>query len=94
MKKGNGILMMILGLLILILTLISCTENSRAKNWGGDSTQELECGQKLIEVTWKESDMWILTRPMREGEVAETYTFHEESSFGVWEGTVTIIECK
>lgn len=79
---------------IAILSLVSCTENSRVKNWGGEGTINLPKGRKLINVTWKENQIWYLTRPMDSTDVAETYQFHEESSWGVVEGTYNIIETK
>ena len=36
--------------------------------------------------------MWYLTRPMRDDEEPETHTFQQSSEFGVFEGTVTIVE--
>jgi len=72
----------------------SCTENNRVKNWGGDGTINLPKGQKLINVTWKETQIWYLTRPMTPQDSCQIYTFHEESSWGVIEGTYTIIETK
>jgi len=80
--------------LILLVSLVSCTENARVKNWGGEGTINLPKGQKLVNVTWKESQIWYLTRPMDSTDVADTYSFHEESSFGVIEGTYNIIETK
>lgn len=80
--------------LILLVSLASCTENSRVKNWGGEGTINLPKGQKLVNVTWKETQIWYLTRPMDSTDVAETYQFHEESSFGVMEGTYNIVETK
>jgi hypothetical protein len=77
-----------------IAMLGSCTENSRVKNWGGDGTLTLPRGQKLINVTWKESQIWYLTRPMTPQDSCQVYTFHESSSWGVMEGTYTIIEVK
>ena len=72
----------------------SCTENNRVKNWGGEGTINLPKGKKLVNVTWKETEVWYLTRPMDSNDVAETYQFQEESSWGVMEGTYTIIESK
>jgi hypothetical protein len=72
----------------------SCTENSRVKNWGGEGTLTLPKGQKLVNVTWKESQIWYLTRSMKETDSAEVYTFHEESSYGMMEGTYKIVEVK
>ncbi len=79
---------------LVAISLASCTENSRVKNWGGEGTINLPKGQKLVNVTWKESQIWYLTRPMDSTDVAETYSFHEESSYGVMEGTYTIVESK
>ena len=78
---------------ILIVT-PSCTENSRVKNFGGEGTINLPKGRKLINITWKEDEIWYLTRPMNSNDIAETYKFHEESSWGAVEGTYNIIEIK
>jgi hypothetical protein len=72
----------------------SCTENNRVKNWGGEGNINLPKGCKLVNVTWKETEIWYLTRPMDSNDVAETYQFQEESSWGVMEGTYNIIETK
>jgi len=81
-------------LLLMFLVVMSLTGCHYAtKNLGGSMTIELEPGYKLEEITWKDSDdLWILTRPMRDGEEAETHTFHESSEWGAFEGTVTIVE--
>ena len=76
----------------MVLCLTGCHETTRS--FGGSMTVELPKGQKLEEITWKEADLWYLTRPMREDENAETHTFQESTEFGVFEGTVTIIETK
>lgn len=64
------------------------------KNWGGDMTINLKPNQKLEEITWKDNSLWYLTRPMTENDIAETHTFQEQTDFGVFEGTVTIVESK
>ena len=74
--------------------LVSCTENNRVKNWGGEGTINLPKGRKLVTVTWKENQIWYLTRAMDTNDVAETYQFQEESSWGVIEGTYNIVETK
>lgn len=76
------------------MLLTSCTENERVKSWGGEGTIKLPKGKKLINVTWKETQVWYLTREMDSNDIAETYEFHEESSYGVVEGTYKIIETK
>jgi len=72
----------------------SCTENSRVKAWGGEGTINLPKGRKLVNVTWKETEVWYLTKPMDSNDVAETYQFQEESSWGLVEGTYNIVETK
>lgn len=70
-----------------------CTENQRAREWGGSARIELPKCEKLVNVTWKEgNDLWYLTRPFRSDEKPETYIFHEESSLGMMNGTVNIVE--
>jgi hypothetical protein len=80
--------------ILLAISLSACTENSQVKNWGGEGTINLPAGRKLVNITWKEGQIWYLTRPMNSNDVAETYKFHEESSFGLMEGTYNIIETK
>ena len=81
-------------ILIIILIISLCGCQAAARNLGGDVTIELEPNQKLEMITWKNSDLWYLTRPMTANDVAETHIFQESSIFGVVEGTVTIIESK
>lgn len=79
---------------ILAIFMLGCTENERAKNWGGNATLQLPKNQKLVIVTWKDANLWYLTRNMNINDSAETYTFCEESSWGMMEGSYTIIETK
>jgi len=37
--------------------------------------------QKLVSVTWKHSNLWYLSRPMRSGEVPETWFFSGSEDF-------------
>lgn len=80
--------------MLALLPLISCTENSRAKNWGGSETIYLPKNRKLVNVTWKEDELWYLTAPMSKEDKPQTHKFQEKSSWGVMEGTITIIESK
>lgn len=73
---------------------VGCTENQVARNFGGTMTMELPKGEKLINVTWKESQMWYLTRPFQPGEEAAVLTFQEKSDLGMMEGKVIFMEVK
>jgi hypothetical protein len=82
-----------LGLFMMVLMLFTgCTENARVKKWGGSATIDLPVGQKLVNVTWKDQTLWILTRQADIGELPKTFTFYEKSSLGVIEGSYTIKE--
>jgi hypothetical protein len=81
-------------LFVLMAGLASCTQNERAKYFGGNATFNLPPGQKLVNVTWKDDHLWYLTKPMTTNDVVETYTFKEKSSHGLMEGSVTLIETK
>lgn len=73
---------------------IGCTQQSRARQFGGDMTITLPVGEKLETATWKDTDLFYLTRPMRVGETPETHKFRESSSLGVWQSTVTFVESR
>jgi len=84
-------------IIILLCAICMCfsgCSQELARGYGGTFTLDLEPGEKLIEITWKDAGLWYLTRPFRDGEEAETYEFKESSNYGIWEGTVIIIEHK
>ncbi len=72
---------------------VGCTANKRAKSHGGTMTLNLPPGEKLVSATWKDNNLWYLTRPMRKGESPETSTLHESSNLGIIEGSVIFKEC-
>lgn len=72
----------------------SCTKNERVRMWGGEMTINIPTSQKLVNVTWKETEVWVLTRPMRPDETPETYSFYEKSPWGLMEGEIKLIESK
>ncbi len=88
MRKISSVLLIIFTMFMLT----GCTEQTITKEFGGDMTINLEPGQKLEEITWKDDNLWYVTRPMRDDEFAETHTFQESSEFGLIEGTVYIVE--
>lgn len=75
-----------------LITMASCTEQIRARAYGGTSKLSLPAGKKLLLLTWKDADLWYLTRDRKPGETAETYEFKESSTFGQMQGTVVIQE--
>lgn len=70
----------------------ACTQNQRARNFGGTATVELAPGKKLVNATFKKDDLWLLTRAAKPDEKPEVYEFVEDSSFGIMNGKVIIRE--
>ena len=67
-------------------------ENYVTRNFGGSQTITLEKGQRLVEITFKRNDLWILTEPMDSDYMPKTKTFYEDSNYGIMEGKITIVE--
>ena len=86
--------LILLLLVFFSISFVSCTDNIRTKSFGGESEIKLPKGKKLVVVTWKDSDLWYLTRDMRKDELPEIYDFTEESSWGMFEGNYKIVESK
>ncbi len=78
--------------LLLSTVIFSCTENQRARNFGGSTEIKLEAGYMLVNATWKEHSLWYLVAPMPKGYIPTSKIFYEDSSFGVLNGKVTFIE--
>lgn len=78
---------------VLLFSLMSCTENSMSRTYGGDQTIYIENDQKFVNVTWKESDLWYLTKKRQPTDtIKEVYMFTEKSKYGLMEGTVVFVE--
>lgn len=77
-----------------IIILSSCTEQERTRQFGGEMTINLPAGQELMMVTWKENELFYLTRPMAADYVPTKKTFQESSSWGIMESTVYFIESR
>lgn len=90
-----GILVGIVIFILVMFELSRCTsDQSVTKNFGGSMDIELEPNQKLVEVTWKDDSLWLLTKDMQEQDIAENYRFQEKDVTGILEGTVFIKEKK
>jgi hypothetical protein len=57
-----------------------------AKKWGGTQEISLKKNEIVLNVTWKENEMWICTKDTVTGVVY----FREKSNWGVMEGTVIL----
>lgn len=74
-------------LLILIafsFTLLSCTENNQARNFGGNQEILLPKNEVFLNATWKKNNLWIISYDT----VKNTYQMREKSEFGLFEGKI------
>ena len=62
-----------------------------SRSFGGTSKIELQEGERLVNITWKRDELWLLLKndPKQK---PQTYYFKEASVFEILEGTVEIIE--
>lgn len=75
------------------LMMVGC-EQYVSREAGGTLTIKIEPGQKLLEATWKNADLWYLTEPMDSDYKPKTKVFQENSLYGVFEGKVIFVESK
>ena len=76
----------LMAILMLCAALSGCTDNQRARKYGGKEEISLKPNEKLINITWKESNMWVLT----EDTTTHIKYFRESSSWGIWNGEIVI----
>ena len=73
-------------ILVAMVVMSSCTENVRARHFGGTETLALKPNEKVLNVTWKDNEMWVCTQDT----ITRVVYFREKSSWGVVEGTVIL----
>ena len=69
-----------------LLALVSCTDNQRARSFGGTETVKLGPNEKFINITWKQDNLWLIVQDT----VTGNYYAREKSNFGVLQGKVVI----
>lgn len=78
--------MKLLTLLTILFMVVSCTDNSRARNYGGTETVHIESNERFINIAWKDNDLWVVTQDTITG----IYYAKEKSSLGIMEGQIII----
>ena len=73
-------------ILVVMIGLSSCTENGRARRFGGTEEVSLKPNEIVLNVTWKDSEIWVCTKDT----LTNVVYFREKSAWGVLEGTVVI----
>jgi hypothetical protein len=91
---NNIIVVTIFVLLFCAAIMVGIAKCSRTivHEYGGKQTIILPPNKHLINISWKDGNLWYLTRDMAIGEIVQTYTFQENSAAGIFQGTIIIIE--
>lgn len=71
---------------ITLFALESCTDNQRARSFGGTETIKIEPQEKFINITWKQDNLWVIVQDTITG----TIYAKEKSSLGIIQGKVII----
>lgn len=82
-------------LLILLLFLVSCSQNFKAHSGGWTLELALEPGEKLVDIKWDgpgNDNLWYLVEPMEEDYIPRTKVFKEITSFSRPGGKIIIKE--
>jgi hypothetical protein len=68
-----------------VFILGSCTDNQRARQYGGTEKLKLKPNEILLNIDWdKSNDMWVLT------EDTTTRIKYFREPWGVWQGEIII----
>jgi len=87
MKNRNVRLSTMAALFIaIVMGSTSCTDNQRARSFGGTETVKLLPNEEFVNITWKQDNLWIIVKDKNTGK----FYAREKSSFGVMQGKVVI----
>lgn len=75
------------------MSLMSC-DQVISRKFGGNTTINLKPGERLVEATWKENNIWYLVEHMDSNYEPKVKTLKESSVLGVAEGSITFIETR
>jgi hypothetical protein len=89
----------VLGIVVVFILLTAAHFGLRSfdqtftKRWGGSMTINLDTGERLEMITWKEGEhLWYQTRARTPEESPTVHKFREYSRYGVLQGEVVIKE--
>ena len=60
-KKVMAIILIAIVAVFIAVFFTSCTENQRAKKWGGTMSITVPAGEEFVNATWKDNNLWIIT---------------------------------
>ena len=48
--------------MLALIMILACTENERARDWGGTVDIDVPCDHQVFDVTWKGDNFWYATQ--------------------------------
>ena len=75
----------------LALTLAGCDQVLVRSGWS-NMTINLPCGQKYVNASWKETEIWYAYRPANPGEAYATVTYKQQTPTNIMSGSVKFVE--
>ena len=73
-------------LIFIVIGITSCTDNQRARSFGGTEKVKLLPNEEFINITWKKDNLWVVVRDKNTG----NFYAREKSSFCVMQGSIVI----
>ena len=73
-------------LIFIVIGITSCTDNQRARSFGGTEKVKLLPNEEFINITWKKDNLWVVVTDKNTG----NFYAREKSSFGVMQGNIVI----
>lgn len=89
MKKYVKNIILLVVIVIIASIFISCTENERARSFGGTMKVDIPKNTVVIGATWKQSDLWYLIKDT----TTQKVQLIEIPKYGMYKGRV-IFESK
>lgn len=77
---------------IAVVSFTGCTEQIKARCFGGEVEIDVPAGYKVTSATWKEYDLFYFIEPMEEGYEPKEKMFIESAAYGVLESQITFKE--
>ena len=79
-------------IVIAVVSFTGCTEQIRARQFGGNIDIDVPAGYKVTSATWKECDLFYFIEPMEEDYEPKKKFFVESAAFGIMESQITFKE--
>lgn len=74
-------------MIAILFAVTACTQNQRARSYGGTETIIVAKNEEILNASWKGDQLWVLIKNKETNEI----TLQEKSSWGVVEGKIKFV---